>query len=353
MPDSAPVPDAAVPAAAGARASAPGVSVPGASGPGASGTGASGTGAPVPGVSVPGVSVPGPTVPGGREAPGDPRGALRADCAACAGLCCVAPAFARSSDFPVDKPARTACTNLRDDFRCGIHDRLRDTGYVGCTVFDCFGAGQQVVQVTFGGRDWRTEPELARPMFAAFDAMRLLHELRWYLAETLATPAAADLHGRARELLADTERIAGLPADALAAVDVAARRGQVNEVLVQVGERVRAASPGPRPDRRGADLVGARLRGADLRGANLRGALLLGADLRGVDLRGAEMIGADLRGADVSGADLAQALFLTRFQVHAAVGDAATRLPAVLDRPAHWTAPRGRDGGRRAARHRR
>ncbi|GAY12460.1 pentapeptide repeat-containing protein [Pseudonocardia sp. N23] len=268
--------------------------------------------------------------------PGDNRVALRADCAACAGLCCVAPAFARSSDFPVDKPAGTACHNLLDDFRCGIHDRLRGKGYAGCTVFDCFGAGQQVVQVTFGGRDWRTDPEIATSMFAAFEVLRPVHELRWYLAESLATPAAAPLHHDARALLAETERIAALAPGALAAVDVAAHRATVNEVLLGVGERVRAASPGPRPNRRGADLVGARLGGADLRGANLRGALLIGADLRGADLRSAELIGADLRGADLSGADLSTSLFLTNFQVHGARGDAATRLPSVLDRPAHW-----------------
>ena len=37
---------------------------------------------------------------------------LRADCSRCVGLCCVAPAFARSADFAVDKPAGTPCTNL-------------------------------------------------------------------------------------------------------------------------------------------------------------------------------------------------------------------------------------------------
>ncbi|GEL24376.1 hypothetical protein PSU4_33300 [Pseudonocardia sulfidoxydans NBRC 16205] len=276
----------------------------------------------------------------------DPRSALRADCGACAGLCCVAPAFARSSDFPVDKPAGTACRNLLDDFRCGIHDRLRDEGWPGCTVFDCFGAGQQVAQVTFGGRDWRTEPELATSMFAAFEVMRPIHELRWYLAESLATPAAAALHDDARALLTETERIACLASEALAGVDVDAHRARVNEILLGVGERVRAASPGPRPNKRGADLAGARLRGADLRGANLRGALLIGADLRGADLRAAELIGADIRGADLAGADLSTSLFLTRFQLHGARGDAATRLPSVLDRPAHWPATAAADPAR-------
>ena len=46
---------------------------------------------------------------------------LEADCSRCAALCCVVPAFARSSDFAVDKPAGTPCVHLAADHRCGIH----------------------------------------------------------------------------------------------------------------------------------------------------------------------------------------------------------------------------------------
>src|SRR5919199_3468640 len=127
---------------------------------------------------------------------------LAADCSRCAGLCCVAPAFARSADFAIDKPAGRPCPHLRTDLRCGIHDRLRPEGFPGCDVFDCFGAGQQVVQVTFGGRSWQGAPDLAAAMFAALPVMRQLHEMLWYLAEVLALPAAAALHAEARELRA-------------------------------------------------------------------------------------------------------------------------------------------------------
>jgi hypothetical protein len=106
---------------------------------------------------------------------------LRADCTRCVGLCCVAPAFARSAEFAVDKPAGTPCANLETDFRCGIHADLRDRGFAGCTVFDCLGAGQRVT-ADFAGRDWR-EPDVAEPMFAAFAKARQVHELLWYLDE--------------------------------------------------------------------------------------------------------------------------------------------------------------------------
>jgi uncharacterized protein YjbI with pentapeptide repeats len=79
------------------------------------------------------------------------------------------------------------------------------------------------------------------------------------------------------------------------------------------------------------------LRGARLRGASLRGAYLIGADLRGADLRTADLLGADLRAADVRGTDLGECLFLTQPQVEAAIGDAATRIPAALNRPAYWS----------------
>src|SRR5690348_8860559 len=108
---------------------------------------------------------------------------LAADCARCAGLCCVVPAFTRSADFAISKPAGQPCPNLGPDSRCAIHAGLRDRGFAGCAAYDCFGAGQQTVQVTFGGRDWRSSPGLAAQMFAAFGVMRQLNELRWHLVQ--------------------------------------------------------------------------------------------------------------------------------------------------------------------------
>jgi uncharacterized protein YjbI with pentapeptide repeats len=275
-----------------------------------------------------------------------------ADCSRCAGLCCVALAFSASSDFAADKAAGTPCHHLRTDFRCGIHTRLRDEGYPGCTVYDCFGAGQQVVQVTFGGRDWRTHPEQADAMFAVFPVVRVLHELLRHLTEVRSLPAAAPFSAEIDAAVADTDRLAAGTPDELAALDVEAHRRSVADLLGRVSDHARAERPGP--DHRGAQLLGARMRGADLRRATFRGALLVGADLRSADLRGADLLGADLRGADLAGADLRDTLFLTAAQVIAARGDTATRLPRALSRPAHWaaapSAPGRRSSRRRPAR---
>ncbi|MER6999331.1 pentapeptide repeat-containing protein [Streptomyces sp. NPDC000410] len=263
---------------------------------------------------------------------------LQADCGNCSGLCCVALPFARSADFAANKAAGTPCGNLQDDFRCRIHERLRDSGYNGCTVFDCFGAGQKVSQVTFKGRSWREEPASARTMYEVFPVMRQLHELLRYAAEamdlTAARPVAKDLRRAYDRIDALTRDSAGT----LLAVDVPALRGEVNELLLRASELARAEVPGRKKNHRGADLMGARLRGAKLRGASLRGAYLIGADLSGADLRTADLIGADLRDANLCGADLTGALFLTQPQLNAARGDRTTRIPATLQRPDHWAA---------------
>lgn len=248
------------------------------------------------------------------------RTELQADCGSCFGLCCIALTFTKSADFAIDKPAGEACPNLSDDHRCTIHSRLRVEGFAGCTVYDCFGAGQVISR-----RMGKPGPE----MFAALPILRQLHELLWYLTEALEYTADAQPAIDRVEAVCRT-------AD-LTAVDVAAERAVVNELLLTTSRHVRGKQP-KRKDRRGADLIGARLSRADLAKANLRGAYLIGADLRDADLRQADLIGADLRDTDLSGADLTGALFLTQSQVNAARGDQFTKLPRALTRPSHWSA---------------
>lgn len=269
---------------------------------------------------------------------------MQGDCEQCFGLCCVALPYAASTDFANDKDAGHPCTNLQADFRCGVHTKLRQIGFRGCTVYDCFGAGQKVSQLTFGGQDWRKAPETAQSMFDVFVGMRQLHELLWYLTDALAMPQASQIHGELREALAETERLTGLEAASLVKLDVAAHRAAVNVLLLQASELVREAAlrelDTPKSRRknysRGADLIGAKLKGADLRGSNLRGAYLIAADLRDAKLGSADLIGADFRDADLRGADLAESLYLTQFQVNAAKGDKNTKLPSSLTRPPHW-----------------
>jgi hypothetical protein len=253
---------------------------------------------------------------------------LRADCGSCFGLCCVALTFARSADFAIDKPAGEPCPNLRPDFRCGIHQKLRPEGFNGCTVYDCFGAGQKISAQA--GTSWREQP--GQEMFAALPIMRQLHELLWYLYDARQRPETEPIRA---ELDRSRKHIEALTDQPVLNVDLGNERAQVNELLLTTSRLVRGKQP-KKKERRGADLVGAKLRQADLSRANLRGAYLIAADLAGADLRKADLIGADLRDSDLTGADLTEALFVTQSQVNSARGDSTTRIPGSLLRPDHW-----------------
>jgi uncharacterized protein YjbI with pentapeptide repeats len=264
---------------------------------------------------------------------------LKSDCENCFGLCCVALPYAKSADFAFDKTGGTPCKNLQSDFRCGIHDRLIQSGFRGCVGYECFGAGQKVSQITYQGKDWRDNPEIAEEMFEVFPMMQQLHEMLCYLAEALSKKETQPIYKELQLAFEKTESLTNLSPSSIMELDVHLHRATVNELLLKTSELVRLkVSPKKKKQKfgRGSDLIGSKLKGADLSGANLRGALLIAADLRNSDLRYADLIGADFRDADLRGADLTGSIFLTQAQVNSAKGDKNTKLPTPLKIPEHW-----------------
>ena len=142
---------------------------------------------------------------------------LQPDCAACCGLCCVAPGFDAEQGFGYDKPAHEPCRHLQADFRCAIHANLGSEGFPGCTSYDCHGAGQRVTR-EFAGRDWQTDPETAAAQYEAFMRMRPLHGLLALLATARAHVSDA---GWLQRLMAQEQAIEAHCAAMPAANDLA------------------------------------------------------------------------------------------------------------------------------------
>lgn len=262
--------------------------------------------------------------------PAGPELELEADCSRCSGLCCVLLPYRRDAGFGADKPGGVPCHHLTPADRCGIHEVLRERGWSGCAAFDCFGAGQHVTQVTYGGTSWRDLGDLGE-MAAVLSSVRRIHEMLAYLAEAgrRSPEPRADALRRRLLVLRDATPVELLTAD------LEELHEAVGEALDAASARVRGAGSGP--DLARTDLSGHDLRGRDLRAARLRGATLIGADLRDLDLGAADLLGADLRGADLRGTRLGDALFLTRPQLASARGDGRTEVPEGLRRPGHWS----------------
>lgn len=269
---------------------------------------------------------------------------LRTDCERCFGFCCVALYFSASEGFPTDKAAGKPCINLKSDFKCAVHKDLRKKGLKGCTAYDCFGAGQKVAQVTYGGQDWRRNPETSKQMFDVFLVVRQLHEMLWYLTEALRIQSDSILQEKISAVINETVALTNLDANSLIELDLVSHRNKVNFLLSSTSEFIRSRS------RKGENstlkhkkkiaerlnFIGFDFRKFNLKGEDLRGALLIAADLRGLDLEGVDFIGADLRDTDIRGANLKNSIFITQSQINVAKGDSHTILPPHLIRPKYW-----------------
>lgn len=108
----------------------------------------------------------------------------KADCSACAALCCVLLPFDAGADFGHDKPAGKPCRHLsgRD---CRLHGELEAKGYPGCARYDCLGAGQRATALGAGAK--------------VFATLRRLHDdhLTLVAAGTLPLPAKAEARRQA------------------------------------------------------------------------------------------------------------------------------------------------------------
>lgn len=250
---------------------------------------------------------------------------LRSDCSQCFALCCVLLPYSADAGFGADKAGGTPCGNLADNDSCTIHADLLGTGWRGCTIFECFGSGQHVSQVTYEGRSWRDATVNRGEMAAVFSAMRVIHEMLFHLQDALERRPQSHAALEVRDRLVAIRE--GSPDDILT-VDLGDLVDEVGDVLREVSADVRGGEGASR-----RDLMGRDLRRMPLGNANLRGALLIASDLRGVDLGQADLLGADLRDARLGGADLAQTLFLSQPQLNAAQGDADTQVPLRLRHP--------------------
>lgn len=264
---------------------------------------------------------------------------LKADCENCFALCCVALPYSQSADFAMKKCGGTPCIHLKSNYRCKIHQNLRTSGFKGCTVYECYGAGQKVSQESFQGISWRDSPNIADEMFRVFPIMQQLHEMLHYLQEALNLQEARPLYNELQQIYEETEMVTHGSRASLLEFDVPAHRMIVSNLLLEVSKLVRTkVKSGKYLKRKGVttDLIGANLKRANLKGISFRGAYLIAANLRGADLRMCDFLGSDLRDADLSGANLTGSFFLTQAQVNAAKGDKMTQLPKLVSPPLHW-----------------
>ena len=199
---------------------------------------------------------------------------LKIDCEKCFGFCCIALYFSKTDGFPEDKEPGKPCINLQRDFKCKVHKDLRKKGLKGCTIYDCFGAGQKVAQVTYEGHDWREGPEYSNKMYDVFIVMRQLHEMLWYLAEAYRLQKDEKIKEEISKMIDATENLTKLDKDTIIKVDLPGHRFRVNKLLLNTSKGIRNKLNKNGENRlRNRKMISGRLNliGADLKKVNLVG----------------------------------------------------------------------------------
>ncbi len=130
------------------------------------------------------------------------------DCTRCAALCCIAYPSENMPGFAAAKEAGQPCPKLGHDGLCTIYADRAEQGFAGCLRYECFGAGQHVVQTLFEGRDWRDDRELLGPMIETFLAMRPVSDLAFLVSRALASGPDPDTILRLEALQAELAEIA-------------------------------------------------------------------------------------------------------------------------------------------------
>jgi hypothetical protein len=177
----------------------------------------------------------------------DHRKALRADCARCQGLCCVSLPFDQSEWFGFDKPANVACRHLAPDCACAIHGELAAHGQAGCSIYDCYGAGQRITQELYAGVSWQRQPAARAALFEAFRRLKRVHELRLLLHEARRLALSPGQTMQLQQLLERLEPVDGFSARSLDTLDLAdvedAARTWLRRLSGDVPPRTRRSLP--------------------------------------------------------------------------------------------------------------
>lgn len=253
---------------------------------------------------------------------------LKIECGMCSGLCCVALYFAKTDGFPSDKKAGEPCKNLCSDYTCRIHSQLEAKKMKGCLAYDCFGAGQKVVKEIYKGKSWKETPEKKEEIFQVFLNVTKLHQMKWYLMDTLVL-LGGEFSLEANSLIEENTKMTSCTPEELAIMDVEPYRTRVNQLLKRVLEKITTPEESEM-------YLGRNFKRANLDKRNFSMSMLIASNLEGCSLRGTTFLGADMRDVNVRNTDLSKCIFLTQGQINSTIGNENTLLPSHIVKPAGW-----------------
>lgn len=256
---------------------------------------------------------------------------LKIDCDKCSGLCCVALFCAKTDGFPENKNAGVPCKYLNSNFKCDIHSSLFEMKMKGCLAYDCFGAGQKVTQDLFPNFTWQSNQEKSKIIFEAFLRVFQLHQIEWYLLESITLVSDEILSNKIDRLIDKIEFILKQSYEIIMNFDINSFRLEVNPILKSISKQYMKSH-----NIKGNNFIGKNFKKVNLDGKDFSMSLLIATNFEGCSLKYANFLGADLRDTNFKNTDLSSCLYLTQIQINSSIGNHNTILPKNLIRPISW-----------------
>lgn len=256
---------------------------------------------------------------------------LKIDCDNCSGLCCVALYCTKTDGFPENKDSGVPCKHLNSDFQCEIHTKLIELNMKGCLAYDCFGAGQKVTQDLFPNTPWNSNQEKSKLIFEVFLRVFQLHQMEWYLLESLTLVRDKHISENIEQLILRIEHVLEETYEDVLNFDISLFRLEVNRILKLISKQYAGTK-----QLNGKDMIGKNFKMANLDGKDFSMSLLIAANLEGCSLKYTNFLGADLRDTSFKNTDLSSCLYLTQIQINSSIGNKNTILPKNLNRPISW-----------------
>ena len=242
----------------------------------------------------------------------------------------VALALINNDDFETDLKSKEESEYIKIN---SFIDNWINENMRGCLAYDCFGAGQKVTQYCYPDVTWKTHPEKANEIFKVFLIIFQLHQMEWYLLESLSLIKDKQLQAKIETLISENEQITYQYSDEILQFDIEKYRSKANQVLKKVSSIITTDSAYKAHSK---ECFGRNFKKANLNAKDFSMALMIAANLEGCSLQGTNFLGTDMRDANIKNTDLSSCVFLTQMQINSAKGNSNTKLPKNLSQPISW-----------------
>ena len=171
-----------------------------------------------------------------------------------------------------------------------------------------------MTQDLFPNFTWQSNQEKSKIIFEVFLRIFQLHQMEWYLLESLTLVNDEVLFETIDQLIDKIEFTLEQSHYVIMNFDINSFRLEVNPILKSISKQYMKSH-----NINGNDFIGKNFKKVNLDGKDFSMSLLIAANFEGCSLKYTNFLGADLRDTNFKNTDLSSCLYLTQIQINSSI----------------------------------